>query len=65
MSMWELATEEYGEQCVDRECILVKRNVRNKRVTLYFIERVGESFMRHIGVYNIENEPYITYNSHN
>ena len=63
MSIWEQAAESYGEQCMENERILVKRTVRNGRVTLYFMERNGESFLRHIGVYNLGNEPYIKYNS--
>ena len=57
LSIWVNAIDVYGEQCNEGDRILVKRTVRNGRVTVYSIERVGEILLRHNGVYALRNEP--------
>ena len=62
LSIWDQAVNAFGEQCNDGDHILVKRTVRNGRVTIYSIERVEEQLIRHIGVYNVMNEPLFRFN---
>jgi hypothetical protein len=57
LSIWEQAVNEFGEQCNEGDRILVQRTVRNRRVTVYSIERVGEQLLRHISIYDLGNEP--------
>ena len=57
LSIWQQAINAFGEQCNEGERILVQRKVRNGRVTIYSVERVGEELLRHIGVYDVINEP--------
>lgn len=57
ISIWKQAIDAFGEQCNEGDRILVQRKVRNGRVTIYSIERVGEELLRHIGVYDVIREP--------
>jgi hypothetical protein len=56
-SIWEQAIDTFGEQCNNGDRILVQRTVRNRRVTIYSIERVDEQLLCHIGVYDVYNVP--------
>jgi len=57
ISIWKQAIDAFGEQCNEGDRILVQRKVRNGRVTIYSVERVGEELLRHIGVYDVVREP--------